>query len=60
MKLVDRKIALLRMAKAGAIMTSCESLIFEIIKGSKSPYFKKILEIIKEKNKIQCPIEDIF
>ena len=43
----ERSIALKRLEKEGAMITSCESAIFEILKDSKDEKFKSILEIIK-------------
>ena len=44
---LDRKIALKRMEKAGAYLTTSESIIFEIMKNYEIPEFKQILAIIK-------------
>lgn len=46
-RLLDRKVAIERMQHAGATVMTTESLIFEILKGSKHPKFKEMLPIIK-------------
>ena len=45
----DRAVALRRMENAGAIMTTSESVMFEILKDSKHPKFKECLEVLKDK-----------
>ena len=54
----DRKTALLRMEKAGAILTTAESAIFEILGDSKHPDFKKVLNILKWDRSLQ--MKDLF
>lgn len=43
----DRDTALSRMARAGAIITSTESMIFELVRRCDVPLFKPLLEIVK-------------
>jgi len=44
----DRNAALRRMENAGALITTSESVMFEILKDSKNPKFKECLEVIKD------------
>ncbi len=46
----DRDTALARMARAGAIITSTESLIFELVRRCDVPEFKPLLELVKQTN----------
>jgi nicotinamidase-related amidase len=41
--MLDRKVAMWRMAQAGAFLTSSESVCLELVDGCKSPYFKVFL-----------------
>jgi nicotinamidase-related amidase len=43
----DRTIALERMRRAGATITSTESLIFEMVGGAKHPHFKAVSALVK-------------
>jgi len=45
--LEDKEIALRRIAGEGAILTSCESLLFELLRTSESPKFKEISALVK-------------
>jgi nicotinamidase-related amidase len=45
--LEDKDVALRRMAQEGAILTSCESLLFEFLRTSESPKFKEISALVK-------------
>lgn len=45
--LADKENALRRMAQEGAILTSCESLLFELLRTSESPRFKEISALVK-------------
>ena len=46
----DREIALNRMEKEGAILTSAESLVYELMVTSENPVFKNVLGFVKERN----------
>jgi nicotinamidase-related amidase len=48
---LDHKIALKRMSGYGAVITSTESLIYELTEKAGTPEFKEILEIAKERRK---------
>ncbi|MEA4923334.1 MAG: hydrolase [Eubacteriaceae bacterium] len=43
----DKKVAIERLAAAGAVITTYESVLFELLEGSKSEGFKEISKIIK-------------
>lgn len=43
----DKKYALRRMAQAGAIITTCEAVLFELCGGSRQPGFKEISALVK-------------
>jgi len=43
----DKEIALLRMQQEGAILSTCESLLFELCVSSKNRVFKEISNLIK-------------
>jgi hypothetical protein len=49
---IDRQAALRRMAKAGAHVTSAESVLFDLLGGGKAPEFKPLLKIIKMKREV--------
>ena len=51
----DRAVALRRLEQAGAFLTTAESAIFEILRDSKSPDFKKVLPILKTDRSNQIP-----
>ena len=44
----DRTVAVNRIRQAGGILTTFESLVFELIRDSKDPKFKSILGVLKE------------
>ena len=50
---VDHEIALQRMTKSGAILTTTESIIFELCKTADRKEFKEIRNIIISKKKIK-------
>lgn len=43
----DRHYAELRLRDAGAYLTTCETVLFELLKGSKEPGFKEISALVK-------------
>ncbi len=43
----DKEVALLRMSQSGAIISSCESILFELCVSSKNEVFKDISKLIK-------------
>lgn len=45
---IDHKLGLRRMAQAGALMVTSEMVIYELLRGSDSENFKKMLPLIKE------------
>jgi len=51
----DRTVALRRLEKAGAFLTTAESAIFELVRDAKSPDFKKVLPILKTDRTDQIP-----
>eukprot|EP01147_Barroeca_monosierra_P008899 gene8899-1243_t len=44
--MVDRHFALARMRQAGAQITTCESILFQIMQDSKHPNFKEVQKLI--------------
>jgi nicotinamidase-related amidase len=44
---LDRDVALDRMRQAGAVVTTCESVIFELLGEAGTDTFKKVLKIVK-------------
>lgn len=52
---VDRSTAIRRMEKAGAVLTTGESSLFEMMGDQQTPEFKKVLPIFKEKRKNILP-----
>lgn len=46
-KLSDKNTAVNRMCHAGAVVTSCEALLFELMETSLHPHFKEISRLIK-------------
>ena len=53
----DYDLALLRMQQAGAIITTTESLLFELAHASDAPEFKRVLELVKEMDRDRAPPE---
>ena len=49
--LVNRAVALERMKMSGAFITTCESVLFELLRDAKHPSFKQVQELIKD----PCP-----
>lgn len=45
----DKKVSLWRMRDVGSVVTTCESILFELCRESGTEEFNKILELIKEK-----------
>lgn len=43
----DKEIGLERMKAEGALLTTCESALFELTGGAKSPHFKAISKLVK-------------
>lgn len=43
----DRKIAICRMRRAGAVMTTAEAILFELLRSSQDPNFKAISNLVK-------------
>lgn len=46
-KEIDHKIALKRLGQAGVILTTYESILFELVQDAKNPLFKQISSIVK-------------
>jgi nicotinamidase-related amidase len=47
----DREFALRRLENAGAIITTCETAVFEWVGGADSPQFKEISRLVQERMK---------
>ncbi|OOS24557.1 isochorismatase family protein [Moraxella pluranimalium] len=43
----DKKIALRRMRRAGAVITTTEAILFELLRGADDPAFKTIAKLVK-------------
>lgn len=43
----DKEIGLERMKAEGAVLTTCEAVLFELTGGAKSPHFKTISKLVK-------------
>jgi nicotinamidase-related amidase len=48
---VDHDIALRRMERAGAVLTTCETIAFEWLGGSDHPQFKAVSKLVQERMK---------
>jgi nicotinamidase-related amidase len=48
---LDHEIALRRLERAGAILTTCEMCVFEWMGGSDHPHFKAVSKLIQERMK---------
>lgn len=46
-KTYDKEIGLERMKAEGAVLTTCEAVLFELTGGAKSPHFKAISKLVK-------------
>lgn len=54
----DRAVALKRMAAAGAVLTTSECAIFDLIGGAKHPHFKAINALIKDTASLENEFRD--
>lgn len=54
----DRTVAMKRLESAGCIMTTSESVIFDLLRDSKHPQFKAISSMIKEHSAFQNEFAD--
>ena len=43
----DKKIAIRRMRRTGAVVTTTEAILFELCRSSKDPAFKTISQLVK-------------
>jgi nicotinamidase-related amidase len=48
---VDHEFALRRLEKAGAILTTSETVVFEWVGGANSPQFKAVSQLVQERMK---------
>jgi hypothetical protein len=48
----DRHIALNRLKEAGAILTTSESVVFDLMRDAKHPNFKQVSNLIKKQKEI--------
>jgi hypothetical protein len=48
---IDQETAVRRMDKAGAILSTCESIAFEWLGGSDHPQFKPVSRLVQERMK---------
>jgi nicotinamidase-related amidase len=48
---IDHEIALRRMERAGAVLTTCEAVAFEWLGGSDHPQFKPVSKLVQERMK---------
>jgi nicotinamidase-related amidase len=44
---VDRDLALRRLERAGAVLTTVEAALFELLRGADAPEFKRVQELVK-------------
>lgn len=52
---LDRSAALVRMREAGAVLTSSQSVIFELMRDTQYPNFKAVSDLLKGKNPDPIP-----
>ena len=45
----DHEVAIRRMEREGAILTTCETAVFEWLGGSKAPHFKEISQLVQRR-----------
>ncbi len=57
---LDRSVALSRMGAAGATFTTSESVLLDLVRDSKTPDFKAVLEVIKGKIKVPDPLTEFI
>ena len=57
---LDRSVALSRLESAGISFTTFESLLLEIVRDSKRPEFKPMLDVIKGKMKAADPLNEFI
>ncbi|MCB9850783.1 MAG: isochorismatase family protein [Phycisphaerales bacterium] len=56
---LDREVALRRMAAAGAIVTTTESVLFELAEVSGTAEFKHMLDIVKRLDAVRAPVGSV-
>jgi nicotinamidase-related amidase len=56
----DRSVALRRLEAAGAVLTTTESCMLELIEGANHPAFKSISKLLKEHNELRLSKLDHF
>jgi hypothetical protein len=49
---VDQEVAIRRMDRAGAILTTCEATAFEWMGGSDNPQFKAVSKLVQDRMKL--------
>jgi len=52
---IDRSTALLRMREAGALLTTSESVVFELMRDTKYAHFKAVSDLVKQRNPTPIP-----
>ncbi len=57
---LDRAAAILRMSNSGAIITTAETVLFDMMRDSKSPEFKILLDVTKNKLKVADPLTELL
>ena len=57
---LDRSAAIVRMMNSGAIITTSEAALIDMMRDSKSPDFKVFLNIVKGKLKVDDPITELI
>jgi hypothetical protein len=60
MKLYDREIALHRMQRAGAFLTTAQSAVFMLLRSADHPNFKAISALVKEHAALPNEFEDLI
>jgi hypothetical protein len=48
----DRHVALNRLKEAGAVLTTSESIVFDLMRDAKHPNFKQVSNLIKKQKEI--------
>ncbi len=48
---VDHETAIKRLVREGAILTTCETAVFEWLRGSRAAHFKEISQLVQQRMK---------
>lgn len=57
---LDRSAAIVRLMQSGAIITTSEAVLFDLMRDGKAPNFKIFLNLVKNKLKVEDPFSEVY